>query len=268
MTDMPRRNAMAITPMSRAAKHRTWVREAWTGLPAYRTQPVVLLAISTAIASNSQRVGHEQARARWKDRRATVVQRSTGPPMQSKPDITVVMAPLRHAWVRVSGAGATPSVVPATSRKGSGRRPRAGETRIELEFGARVPGASGPLSIEGQVPALVTHEASRYEERGASGAIRVAPGALGLGLTLSLVPVSDAPVSGYIAPNALDDAQQSDEVRRPCQAPSPASRSPNGQLAPVVPSATRGRLSGSLVDLGFGGPTSIRNPTSNLLPVG
>ena len=52
MTDMLGRNAMATAPMARAAKHRTRVREAWTGLPAYRTQPVVFLAICTAIACN------------------------------------------------------------------------------------------------------------------------------------------------------------------------------------------------------------------------
>ena len=55
MTDMLGRNAMSHrwwSPMARAAKHRTRVCEAWTGLPAYRTQPVVFLAICTAIACN------------------------------------------------------------------------------------------------------------------------------------------------------------------------------------------------------------------------
>ena len=49
--------------------------------------------------------------------------------------------------------------------------------------------ARGPVTIEGQVRALVAHEASGYEEWGASGAIRIAPSASGRGLTLSIAPV-------------------------------------------------------------------------------
>ena len=49
--------------------------------------------------------------------------------------------------------------------------------------------ARGPMTIEGQVRALVVHEASGYEEWGANGAIRVAPSASGRGLTLSIAPV-------------------------------------------------------------------------------
>ena len=63
------------------------------------------------------------------------------------------------------------------------------ETGTGLEVGAGVRYARGPMTIEGQVRALVAHEASGYEEWGASGAIRVAPSASGRGLTVSIAPV-------------------------------------------------------------------------------
>ena len=47
----------------------------------------------------------------------------------------------------------------------------------------------GAFSIEGRLRGLVAHEASGYEEWGASGAIRVSPSDSGRGLTLSLAPV-------------------------------------------------------------------------------
>ena len=58
---------------------------------------------------------------------------------------------------------------------------------IEMGVGARY--ARGALSIEGQFRALVAHEASGYEEWGASGALRVNPSASGRGLSLSITPV-------------------------------------------------------------------------------
>ena len=63
------------------------------------------------------------------------------------------------------------------------------ETGTGLEVGAGLRYARGPITIEGQVRALVAHEASGYEEWGASGAIRVSPSASGRGLTLSIAPV-------------------------------------------------------------------------------
>ena len=63
------------------------------------------------------------------------------------------------------------------------------ETGTGLEVGAGMRYSTGPLTIEGQVRALVAHEESGYQEWGASGAIRVAPSASGRGLTLSLAPV-------------------------------------------------------------------------------
>ena len=44
------------------------------------------------------------------------------------------------------------------------------------------------VTVEGVVRALVAHEASSYEEWGASGAIRIDPGASGRGLSFTLTP--------------------------------------------------------------------------------
>ena len=63
------------------------------------------------------------------------------------------------------------------------------ETGAGLEMGAGARYARGAFSIEGQFRALVAHEASGYEEWGASGAIRMNPSASGRGLTLSIAPV-------------------------------------------------------------------------------
>ena len=53
------------------------------------------------------------------------------------------------------------------------------ETVTGLEVGAGLRYSAGALTIEGQVRALVAHEASGYEEWGASGAIRMTPSASG-----------------------------------------------------------------------------------------
>ena len=45
------------------------------------------------------------------------------------------------------------------------------------------------VMIEAQARTLLAHEASGYEDWGASGAIRVTPDASGRGLTLSIAPV-------------------------------------------------------------------------------
>ena len=62
------------------------------------------------------------------------------------------------------------------------------ETGAGVELGAGVGYTAGRLVIEGAVRALVAHEASGYEEWGASGAVRLQPGASGRGLSLTLNP--------------------------------------------------------------------------------
>ena len=72
------------------------------------------------------------------------------------------------------------------------------ETGTGVELGARLgyadPGSG--LSVEARVRTLVAHEASGYEEWGASGAVRLVPGASGRGLSFSLAPTWGAPSSG------------------------------------------------------------------------
>ena len=52
------------------------------------------------------------------------------------------------------------------------------------------------LTIEGAVRGLLAHEDDDYEEWGAWGTVRVAPGAMGQGLSLTLSPAWGATASG------------------------------------------------------------------------
>ena len=72
------------------------------------------------------------------------------------------------------------------------------ETGTGVELGGRIayanPGTG--LSLEANVRALVAHEDSNYEEWGASGALKLVPGARGRGISFSLAPTYGAPGSG------------------------------------------------------------------------
>ena len=57
-----------------------------------------------------------------------------------------------------------------------------------LEVGAGLRYARSAVTVEGRVRALALHEASGYEEWGASGSVRVEPSASGRGLSLTLAP--------------------------------------------------------------------------------
>ena len=85
---------------------------------------------------------------------------------------------------RGNGAAFTPSAEVGLRHDGGDA-----ETGTGVELGAGLRYNAGALTIEGQMRALVTHEASGYEEWGASGAIRMTPSASGRGLTLSIAPV-------------------------------------------------------------------------------
>ena len=63
------------------------------------------------------------------------------------------------------------------------------ETGTGVEVGAGLRYTAGAVTIEAQARTLLVHEASGYEDWGASGAIRVTPDASGRGLTLSIAPV-------------------------------------------------------------------------------
>ena len=72
------------------------------------------------------------------------------------------------------------------------------ETGTGVEVGGRIAWADPEtgLSMEANVRALVAHEDAGYEEWGASGALRLAPGDAGRGLSFSLAPTYGAPSSG------------------------------------------------------------------------
>ena len=72
------------------------------------------------------------------------------------------------------------------------------ETGFGLEVGGRVQYADPRLglTIEGAVRGLLAHEDSDYQEWGASGSLRIAPGAGGQGLSLTLSPTWGAASSG------------------------------------------------------------------------
>ena len=83
------------------------------------------------------------------------------------------------------------------------------ETGTGVELGAGVRYEAGALTIEGQVRTLLAHEAEGYEEWGLSGAIHVAPGSGGRGLTLSIAPAWGASAS---ATERLWNARDAGEV--------------------------------------------------------
>ena len=72
------------------------------------------------------------------------------------------------------------------------------ETGFGVEVGGRVQYADPALglTVEGAVRALLAHEDRDYEEWGASGTVRVAPGVGGRGLSLTLSPTWGAAQSG------------------------------------------------------------------------
>ena len=70
------------------------------------------------------------------------------------------------------------------------------ETGAGVELGAGLAYAGEGFSVAGSVRTLVAHEASGYGEWGASGTIRIDPGASGRGLSLTVAPVWGAAASG------------------------------------------------------------------------
>ena len=82
-----------------------------------------------------------------------------------------------------SGATFTPSAEVGLRHDGGDAK-----TGTGVEVGAGLRYTVGAVTIKAQARTLVAHEASAYEEWGASGAIRVTPSPTGRGLTLSIAP--------------------------------------------------------------------------------
>ena len=87
-----------------------------------------------------------------------------------------------RTW-ETSGGNFTPSVEIGVRHDGGDAETGTG---VELGGGFRYEGAG--VSIEGAVRTLIAHEEDGYEEWGASGTIRIDPGASGRGLSLTLAP--------------------------------------------------------------------------------
>ena len=83
------------------------------------------------------------------------------------------------------------------------------ETGTGVALGGRLSWADADsgLSMEARVRTLVAHEDSGYREWGASGAVRLAPGAAGRGLSFSLAPTWGAASSGVDRLWSARDAQ-------------------------------------------------------------
>ena len=81
------------------------------------------------------------------------------------------------------GATLTPSLEVGVRHDGGDA-----ETGTGLEVGAGVRYAGAGVTVEGSVRGLVAHQESGYEEWGASGSVRIAPGASGRGLSLTVAP--------------------------------------------------------------------------------
>ena len=82
------------------------------------------------------------------------------------------------------------------------------ETGTGFEAGAGMRYAAEGIAIEGAVRKLVTHEDSGYEEWGASGSVRIDPGASGRGLSLTLAPAFGAASSETERLWSLGDARR------------------------------------------------------------
>ncbi len=70
------------------------------------------------------------------------------------------------------------------------------ETGTGVEVGAGVRYQADGVAVEGAVRGLIAHEDEGYREWGASGSVRIDPGASGRGLSLTLSPTWGAATSG------------------------------------------------------------------------
>ena len=69
-------------------------------------------------------------------------------------------------------------------------------TGIELGAGVRYAAPALGLTVEGKARGLLAHEDTDYREWGASGSVRIDPGAAGRGLSLTLAPAWGADSGG------------------------------------------------------------------------
>ena len=96
-----------------------------------------------------------------------------------------------HHFETGDGATLTPRFEVGLRRDGGDA-----ETGAGMEVGAGLRYARSGFTVEGSVRALLAHEASEYEEWGASGSVRVDPGVNGRGISLRVTPTLGAGPSG------------------------------------------------------------------------
>ena len=82
------------------------------------------------------------------------------------------------------------------------------ETGTGVELGGRIAYANAGLTVEASARTLITHDDSGYEEWGASGSVRLDPGASGRGLSFTLAPTLGAASSGVERLWSLRDARE------------------------------------------------------------
>ena len=111
--------------------------------------------------------------------------RRTDDLVATKGNVTRVRVMIQGERVFAMDTGAT--VTPSAQ---AGLRHDAGQADkgLGVELGAGIRYRSGALSMEGRVRTLISHEASGYDEWGASAAIRVTPTSSGRGLGLTIAP--------------------------------------------------------------------------------
>ena len=120
------------------------------------------------------------------------VRRTDGNMAGTKSDASRVRLALEGSRAFEAGAG---TLIP---RAEIGIRQDGGdaETGTGVEIGGGISYQGAGFSIEGRVRKLVAHEESGYDEWGASGSVRIDPGASGRGLSLTLTPTFGAASSG------------------------------------------------------------------------
>ena len=150
-----------------------------------------------SVLSPSEAAGFELAirsDAFWVRMSSDAVRAETGRiPADSRADASRLRLSLEGA--RAFALGARRTLTPAIEvgvRHDSGDA----ETGTGIEAGAAIRYAGDGVAIEGAVRTLVAHEESGFEEWGASGSVRIDPGATGRGLSLTLAPTFGTASSG------------------------------------------------------------------------
>ena len=150
-----------------------------------------------SVLSPSEAAGFELAirsDAFWVRMSSDAVRSETGEnPADSRADASRLRLSLEGA--RAFALGARRTLTPAIE---VGVRHDGGdaETGTGIEAGAGIRYAGDGVAIEGTVRTLVAHEESGFEEWGASGSVRIDPGATGRGLSLTLAPTFGTASSG------------------------------------------------------------------------